>query len=247
VSSPVGEVWCDGTTRICAGAGGGGAACATAAIAYDRVVTDRRSDAAAPAPEANAIDASTDGEGRVQRLLGRRIRALRIQRGLTGRALASAAGVTPGFISQLERGQVMPSVATLVRVSAALRVLVGDLFDVPADPGPVVRLNDRVVLDFPTMRFREARVSSSSNRAVEVYWGALQPGGNTGDELLLHGSDAEFVFVLSGEVDVTVGEETYRLSAGDTITFAGSSPHGCRNPSRHHPAELLWVTTPAVY
>jgi uncharacterized cupin superfamily protein len=97
------------------------------------------------------------------------------------------------------------------------------------------------------MHFREARVSSSANRAIEVYWGVLEPGGSTGDELLLHGSDAEFVFIVSGEVEVTIGEDVYRLSAGDTITFAGSLPHGCRNASDTDAAELLWVTTPAVY
>jgi transcriptional regulator with XRE-family HTH domain len=48
---------------------------------------------------------------------------------MTVRALAGDAGVTPGFISQIENGRVMPSIGTLVRIASILTARVGDLFD----------------------------------------------------------------------------------------------------------------------
>ena len=70
-----------------------------------------------------------------QRQLGERIRQLRTGRGLSVRTLAATTGFSPSFISQVEHGQVSPSIASLERIATALGVTLGGLFHA-VSPGP---------------------------------------------------------------------------------------------------------------
>src|SRR4051794_25186323 len=75
-----------------------------------------------PAPNA-------DDTAAVQLALGKRVSETRRRRNLTGRDLAELADLTPGYISQLEHGQVTPSVGTLIRLGKALGMSLSSLFD----------------------------------------------------------------------------------------------------------------------
>lgn len=179
--------------------------------------------------------------------LGARVRELRTRRGISGRDLARAAAVTPGFISQLERGLSTPSVATLLRMCRVLDVQIGDLFTSPPPARQqIVRKAERPIYEVPRSGFEEARVSADPRGKVEMVWSRMRPGGGTGDELLVHGSETECVYVLKGRLTLVVGEDEYALAAGDCATFAGDVPHGSFNRTNSD-VELLWVTVPAVY
>jgi transcriptional regulator with XRE-family HTH domain len=79
--------------------------------------------------------------------VGERLRQFRTDRGLSVGTLATKAGFSPSFISQVERGQVSPSIASLERIAAVLGITLGGFFTEPP-PGPVavVRTVDRQVL-----------------------------------------------------------------------------------------------------
>src|SRR6187200_1784375 len=77
---------------------------------------------------------------------GSRLRAARRDRGLTAQQVAEAAGVTKGFIAQIERDETLPSVATLLRMCGALGIEVGSLFESPRSE--LVRVSDRTRIDF---------------------------------------------------------------------------------------------------
>jgi transcriptional regulator with XRE-family HTH domain len=179
-------------------------------------------------------------------VLAQRLRAQRMRKSMSGRELAAAVNVTPGFISQLERGLSTPSVATLLRICGVLGVQIGDLFTEPRPVNRVVRRNQRPVYTVPKTGFEEARISADPRGNVEVVWSRMSPGGGTGEELLCHGSETECVYILKGKLNVVVGEEEYVLKQGDCLTFPGNMPHGPFNRSRND-VELLWVTVPAVY
>ena len=72
--------------------------------------------------------------------VGRRVRALRLDRGMTQASLAEAADLTPDEVSRIERGTREPRFATLDRLSRALHVAAKDLFDedgeTPSDVTP---------------------------------------------------------------------------------------------------------------
>ena len=76
--------------------------------------------------------------------IGDRIRRLRTDRGLSVRTLAAMAGFSPSFISQVEHGQVSPSIASLERIASALGITLGGFFteSVPT-PAAVVRAAER--------------------------------------------------------------------------------------------------------
>jgi transcriptional regulator with XRE-family HTH domain len=199
----------------------------------------------APAAAPNS-DLSSDDESATTAVLGERVRGQRLRLGLSGRELATAANVTPGFISQLERGLSTPSIATLLRICRALGLQIGDLFTEEQLTSRVVRRSDRPIYEVPQSGFEEARISADPRGAIEVVWCRMEPGGGTGEELLAHGSEVECVFVLKGRVVVAVGEEEHTLNAGDCLTIPGEMPHGVFNRSNVD-AETLWVTAPAVY
>lgn len=176
--------------------------------------------------------------------LGLRIRELRKSRGLSGRALAQTIGVSSGFISQVEMGDTTPSVANLVRIAQALDVQVGDLFDAPRPAGTVLRDAERQPYVYPHIGITEERLCVHPQ--LEVVIVTLDPGGSTGAEAFTHGTDVEFVHVLTGEATIVLGDDEHHLRRGDSIRFPGSVSHGCRNAS-DQPAQILWAITPGQF
>jgi transcriptional regulator with XRE-family HTH domain len=162
------------------------------------------------------------------------------------RSLAASSGVTSGFISQLENGHVMPSVSTLVRLAASLGTGVGELFDSSRPRTMIVRHDARPRFEYPDLGIVDEIVSADPNDKLEVLLGYIQPNGGSGDDLYTHGAESEFVLVLSGELQIMLGDEQHVLTAGDAITFSGDTPHGYVN-RQEEPAHVLWAMTPVSY
>lgn len=200
---------------------------------------------ARPGSAARATNAPDD-PAQVKRMIGERVRAFRKARGLSVKALASAADVTPGFVSQVENAITMPSLTTLLRLCRALDVDAGDVFGTVATDGHVVRSTERRVFAYPDEGFCDELLSADRSARLEVLLSTIEPGCGSGDELYAHGTEAEFVHVLAGAIEIGVGGEWHELAEGDSITFGGATPHGFRNTSSG-PAELIWVMTPAAY
>jgi transcriptional regulator with XRE-family HTH domain len=182
----------------------------------------------------------------VRQALGSRLRKLRQDRELSVRAVADESGVSAGFISQVENGHVMPSVATLIRLASALSTRVGDLFDQLQAAGKVVRADERPTYPLKEHGVRDEILSADSTGEIEVLRSVIDPGASTGSEPYVHGTRVEVVHVLSGEIEITLGHEVLQLGTGDSITFSGEVPHGAANKGTT-PAELIWITTPAGY
>ncbi len=174
--------------------------------------------------------------------IGARIRARRLAQGLTLGQVAAAAGLTEGFVSKLERDQVSPSVASLVSVCQAIGLRVGELFDAPAKA--IVRAGDGAKVNFGASDAEEFLLSSGDQNSIEVLHSKIAPGGSGGDELYSLTSEVEFVYVLSGQLEVILGPEHNLLNTGDAMTFRGRDAHTWRNPTLE-PIEVLWVLSPA--
>ena len=74
----------------------------------------------------------------------------------------------------------------------------------------------------------------------------IQPGGGTGAEPYTHDSDEEVVVVLSGVLDLWVGDEHYVLREGDAITFPSRLPHWNMNQG-DVPVTVLFCLTPPSF
>lgn len=178
--------------------------------------------------------------------IGPRLRAARQARRKTMEEVASAAGVTKGFLSRLERNQASASVAVLVRICAALDLSVGSLFE-PAPAGEVLRKPDYPPIDFGGEGLKEYLLTPRGEQRLSAILSVLEPGGGSGAEPYRLPGDVEFALVLEGDVilefdDPTTG--TVRLAAGDTYTFDPGEPHTFCADDRG--ATVLWVISPGL-
>jgi transcriptional regulator with XRE-family HTH domain len=163
---------------------------------------------------------------RIQPTIGPRLRHIRLEKGFTMETLAAAVGLDKGFLSRLERGTKRPSVETVLRLSAALDVPVGQLFGEQTTE-ETVRLSraadrSRSVEDGGKYSFELLTPKGSLMEAFLFHVGA-EPTGNgqqhDGEEMFL---------VLSGTVEMRTPDRSYVLETGDCAYFPGHLAHQMR-------------------
>jgi DNA-binding Xre family transcriptional regulator/quercetin dioxygenase-like cupin family protein len=177
--------------------------------------------------------------------VGARVRQLRRARGLTVGELASRAGLTAGFISQLERDLTSVSLASLARICAALGVTIGQLLD--ASPGVVVyRRSDQPIAP-PGFEGQEHRLVVTRERRFNATRSRIAPGAGPGEGLYTLPADVELVYVLAGALELRVHDEVFLLEAGDALTYSPRDLHTWRNPSEDRHADVMWFAIPNPY
>ncbi len=178
--------------------------------------------------------------------VGERLRAIRRLRRCTLRTVAERAGLSESFLSQVERGRASASIASLQRIAAALGVTIGDLFEPSGPPSPrVLRREERPSLAFGILG-RKFLLTPKPLHHLEVFVGELDPAGSTGAEPYAHGDSEELFVVLSGEVELQLGDELHELGPGDSIDYRSSTTHRVSNIGEGS-AEVLWIISPPSY
>lgn len=178
-----------------------------------------------------------------QTSLGARIRSTREERGISVRSLAATAEVSPGFLSQLERGLADPSLETLRRIAGALGLPLFDLFREDVAVPAVVRHASRAQISSPGGGITYSRISAGAGR-VEVLEGVIEAGGHSSAEPHSHPSE-ECIVVLSGRLDVEVDGRTTSLDEGDSCSFDSRLPHRYLNPGTDEARFIVSVTPPS--
>jgi transcriptional regulator with XRE-family HTH domain len=173
--------------------------------------------------------------------IGDRIRMIRQAKGLTQEELASRAGLTKGFISQVERNLTSLSVESLLGVLDALDQKASTFFDEGTAEKIVFGAEDRVELEREHVADFEILVPAAQNRLMDPALLALNPGEKTEDEEPHEGE--EFGFVLSGGIEVVLGVKTYKVRKGECFYFKASKKHYLAN-RRKMKALVLWVSSP---
>ena len=176
-------------------------------------------------------------------LPGQRFRRLRTRRGLSLAQVARATGVSVGFLSALERGQMRSSIATLRRIARFYRTNILSLFETAGDSPRLVRPNQRKVLETtPDVRME---LLAWGNTVMEPHLFRIKPGGGSGESYSHEGE--EFLHVLRGKFDISLdGKEHYHLKPGDSLYFESSTPHRWKNPGGKE-TWLLWINTPPTF
>ena len=175
---------------------------------------------------------------------------LRVAASMTIEELATKAGVSTGLLSQLERGIGNPSFNTMAKLAYALGVPVGTFFTGGTPPDPVVRKGNRKKLmhassvhDGPAPVYE--LLTPDLQRKLEVIWVELPPGQSNRDAPFQHDTE-ECGILLSGALEVHLGERSHLLGPGDSISFNGLVPHWYRNPAAE-PAISIWIITPPSF
>lgn len=169
--------------------------------------------------------------------LGAKIREHRKARRLTLIELAEQCGISPSFLSQIERNKANPSVSTLKTIAKVFGVSLGSFFEEEGEStGPqqmaetlakVVRADRRKILVYPGSGIRNELLSPDLQHAIQLMWIVMPPSTDTGDFLVHEGEECGIV--LQGTVEIRVGNEQYILNAGDAIYHPSSVPHRSRN------------------
>ena len=176
------------------------------------------------------------------RAIGPRLRQLRMKRGLGLAEVASAVGVSVGFLSALERSLMSAAVGTLRKLARFYRINILDFFDPSESNTRLVRPAKRKVLEAgPGVRME---LLAWGNTVMEPHLFRIAPRGSSGDSYAHEGE--EFLFVLRGELKIDLAGEEYHLKRGDSFYFESATPHHWKNPGRSE-TWILWINTPPTF
>jgi len=160
--------------------------------------------------------------------LGARLRTARVERDWTLEMLSERCGLSPGFLSQVERGQSTLSIVSLSAICHALGIPIATLFsaDRPFDAKApaLTRASEQLHIRIGTSPVTYGYLTSQlpSDPIVELLIAEFPPQTAP---CASHHEGEEFGYVLSGRLVVTVGPHTYTLNAGDSYRIASSEEH----------------------
>lgn len=188
-----------------------------------------------------------DGAPDINVHLAERLRGLRSGRGLTLDGLAERTGVSRSMISLIERGESSPTAVVLDKLAAGLGVTLASLFAQEDDAGasPLARRAEQPVWRDPDSGYLRRNLSPpgfpSPIELVEV----VMPAGarvsyDTGRRAV---GVSQQVWVVDGEIEIGLGNETYRLLAGDCLCMDIERPTVFRNRSGQPARYLVALTT----
>jgi DNA-binding transcriptional MerR regulator/quercetin dioxygenase-like cupin family protein len=219
-----------------------------------RILGDGRGEPAAHATGGPGKARRADG-----RLIGSRLRALRTAAGLSLRDASARSGISPSFLSGLERGTTGASVAVLVRLATVYGTTASSLVSgapahapgaaaagaPPGDPGSgrLVREAERAAIDAGRGVRIEDLAARSTTLQPQLF--VLAPGASS-DGAYAHPGE-EFMYVLQGRVAVVLDDrEHHELGPGDALTFPSALPHRFVALGADE-TRILWVNTPPTF
>lgn len=163
--------------------------------------------------------------------LAANLEALRRKRRFTQAALARHAGLPRSTVTHLESGAGNPSLGSLARVAAALRVSIEELLAAPrADcaliPAAKLPRSERGHGSAALFRLLPDAIPGLQIERLELAAGGWMRGVPH-----LEGTK-EYLTGVSGETTVSVAGKSFRVGPGDVLAFPGDQPHLYRNPGR---------------
>ncbi len=177
-----------------------------------------------------------DGQPRV----GALIRAKRRQLQLTLQELSGAAGISVGYLSQVERDHATPSLGTLAQIARSLDVGVDYFIATPSPEDGVTRAGERGRFSVDGSSIVYERLATDFAGNVLSSFIMNVPSGYRSETVSHEGE--EILFVLEGEITHWLDGEAMRLTEGDSLHFRGNRLHAWANETAR-PARLLWTGT----
>lgn len=177
--------------------------------------------------------------------IGRRMKELRIQYGLTQQELADRAELTKGFISQLERNQNSPSIGTLLDIIQCLGMTPAEFFK-DSEPEQIVfkPCDYFEKIDEEKNSTIEWVVPNAQSNAMEPVRLTLRAGGTS--EIYPPHESEEFGYVLKGTVKINFGGKTHTVKAGESFYLKADKKHYIKNTGSRD-AVLIWISTPPSF
>jgi transcriptional regulator with XRE-family HTH domain len=172
--------------------------------------------------------------------VGALIRARRRRLHMTLQALCDAAGISVGYLSQVERDHATPSLGTLAQIARSLDVGVDYFIATPSMEDGLTRSaeRDRFSVDGSSIIYERLAADFTGN-VLSSFILNVPPGYRS--ETVSHEGE-EILYVLEGAITQRLDGQEMVLKAGDSLHFRGNSPHSWSNDTSEI-ARLLWTGT----
>lgn len=163
--------------------------------------------------------------GSTATIIGQKIKKVRTDKKITLENIANETGFSIDHLKKIESGKVTPPVGALLQISRALKIDSGILLK--EEPSS---LKDRIKAytkrtDHYAYTTLTPGAENKHLKAFRVTLDAFQEHGGVG----YHHEGEEFTYVLSGKIEITVGEHVNKLETGDSLHFNSGIQHNLRN------------------
>jgi transcriptional regulator with XRE-family HTH domain len=175
-----------------------------------------------------------------ENLTGKHLRALRLARGESLAEVAAAVDISTGFLSNLERSQTGVSLGIMHRLAHHYGTSLSDFYYESESPGPLIRKGEsRQLAGGDGVRMD---LLAWGKIVMEPHLFQIEPGKGSTEYYTHHGE--EFLYIISGRLDIKLGEQQYQLSKGDSFYFQSKTPHSWLNPGKVQTV-VLWINAAA--
>lgn len=172
--------------------------------------------------------------------IGSRIKQARTRKKMPLERLANETGFSVDYLKQVEAGRAMPPVGAILQIARALEI----------DSASLLKEPDSAM---------ERRIRAQTKRTENYAYTTLTPGAENKhlkafrvviDARKEHGGvdyhheGEEFVYVLAGRIEVTVGDHVNRLAAGESLHFNSGIPHKLKSVSDERAELIVVIYTP---
>jgi transcriptional regulator with XRE-family HTH domain len=172
--------------------------------------------------------------------VGALIRARRRQLQMTLQEICDAAGISLGYLSQVERDHATPSLGTLAQIARSLDVGMDYFIATPSIENAHTRDGEREKFSVDGSSVLYERIATDfAGNVLSSFVLNIPPGYRS--ETVSHEGE-EILYVLEGTIRQRLDEEEIAMSAGDSLHFRGNRPHAWWNDG-DAPARLLWTGT----
>lgn len=166
--------------------------------------------------------------------IGMKIRRLRQDKRMTLQDLAEATGLSKPLLSQIENDQVIPPLATLLRISKALKIGLHTFFEEEGATDKCILVRSGESRRLPRRANRSAAAPpytyhslayGKKHKNLEPFLVEFEPRPWQDDQLVSHEGE-EFLYLLEGELEFHYGDQVMTLKAGDSVYYDSTEPHG---------------------
>lgn len=183
---------------------------------------------------------------KLKKIVGKKLKTIRLKNDMTIQELAAKSKVSSNMISRIERGLTIPSVEILMKLSTvfdkSINYFVEDVSTtheiVFSSPGE----RDSTVYDDETNMHTESFTSGLRDPQFMSFLCTIPKGGTSGQQQMYHPGD-ELIYLIEGRLEVTIAGESYKLNAGDSLSFKSHLPHRWNNIGDED-AKVVWTLSP---
>jgi transcriptional regulator with XRE-family HTH domain len=181
----------------------------------------------------------------IEETLGGSLRHVRETQGITLRALAEKADISPSFLSQIENGQCSPSISSMERIVNVLGMTLGQFFlSANQQPVHIVRAAQRTQVPLDWSKAEISPLGALKNGSqLQASMVSIKPAGLTGKHPTPSISD-EFAIVFEGTAILRLQKDEHTLDRGDAVTLVAGTHRQWRNETAS-PVQILVMSLPA--